>query len=187
MSIFLSKWIVIFFFTVTVLLGACDTTTIFNVSGNIAICTVSGPAAPFVKVRFYRFQKDTIISPKYKKDIHGKGYLDFPLPADTVPEYSVTTDEYGSFKVCPFDSGVYRIEMEVELQDSLRLNKFEKSGYCIPKLLTAAIPQMQLNSKHHHYSYAFVNDLDRVDDTSCCKEFKKIYSNNNCKQYLKKK
>jgi hypothetical protein len=111
-------------------------------------------------------------------DPNGKRVTDFPIPEDTTPEYSTISDEYGKFIVCPFDSGVYRVEMMVELQDSLRLNKFEKSGYCIAKIQKADIPQIRFNSKHNHYSYAFVNDLDRVDDTSCCEEFKKYIPEN---------
>jgi hypothetical protein len=179
-------WIVIYILYGTAIGNDCDTIGSFYLKGMIRINTVAGPNAPCVKMSFYRFDQDTTDRPKLKKDNKGKMYLEFPEPKDTIPKYITITDSFGFFKICPFDSGVYKVKMVLVPGDSLRHAVFTRACICIPDTLIKIIPQIKFDSKRKNLGYAFINDEDPVDRISCCEEFKnRIYNIECCKECSK--
>lgn len=145
-------------FRVAFLLGIClaglvppfaaDSTGVFCVHGTICIGWVASWGVPYARVRFFHL-----------------------LDTNTVV-YETRADSMGRFRICPFDSGTYRITFEANISDDLRRSVYEYNSLCVPRLVSNVLPSISLSRKNSGFTYGMIDEMSpfHPPDTASCRE-----------------
>jgi hypothetical protein len=131
---------------------AADSTGVFCVHGAIAVGCRPSHGIPDARVRFY-------------------------LSTDTTrAAYETRPDSMGMFRICPFDSGTYRVVFDAAVEDRLRRLVYRYYGICVPTRVSNVLPRISLSRSNSGFSYGMINELSPdhpPDTTSCRDEFRK--------------
>lgn len=128
--------------------SAADSTGVFCIHGTICIGWVASWGVPYARVRFYH-------------------------PQDTATAvYETRADSVGRIRICPFDSGTYRIVFEANVSDDLRRTIYEYNHLCVPRHVSNVLPSIALSRKNSGFTYGMIDEMSpfHPPDTASCRE-----------------